>query len=307
VDTYKPSGRALGRGRRLAGLLILAGLSLTVLLGTSVPAARAQTALTATTTLGIFADFARQVSGDRVEVIQLLGDAVDVHGYQLTPGDLQSVSRSQLLIYNGFGLEPFLGQVLGGGRAGLTRVELAEGLTPLMQGQTANPHFWLDPRLAMRYVERIRDAFSAADPAGSDTYHANAERYLADLRGLDAELESQLSTIPAQNRKLVTAHDAFAYLARRYGLETVAAVLSTSAREPSPTELIGVLRQVRAAGVRRMFAEPQLNPGLVNQVAREAGIQVLPLYSDAFPPDGSVRGYVDMMRANGRSLVEGLR
>ncbi len=176
-----------------------------------------------------------------------------------------------------------------------------------MDGTGANPHFWLDPRLAMRYVERIRDAFAAQDPAGADAYQANAARYNDQLAALDAEFERQLSVIPAESRKLVTAHDAFPYFARRYGFQVIGAVLSSEAQEPSPNELIALVRQVRQQGVRAMFTEPQFNVRLLDQVARETGVRILATYSDAFPADGSIRSYVDMMRRNVSDIVDGLR
>jgi len=291
---------------RLAVGMLLATV-IGVVSGPGVPV-RAQTAITATATLGVFADFARQVGGDRVEVIQLVGDGVDPHDYQMTPNDLIAVNRSQLLIYNGYNLEPFLGQlVTGGGRPGLTLVQLTEGLTPIVDGRTPNPHFWLNPQYAARYVQNLRDAYVAADPAGADTYRANAERYLGELATLDAELESTLSVVPSQNRKLIAAHDAFPYFARRYGFELIGAVLSSEAQEPSPSELIALIRQVRQAGVRAVFTEPQFNPRLAQQLARETGIQIVPTYSDAFPPDGSIRTYTEMMRVNARNVADALR
>jgi len=272
------------------------------------PSARGQTTLTATATLGIFADFGRQVGGDRVDVIQLLGDGVDPHDYQMVPNDLANINRSQLLLYNGFDLEPFLGRIVAGGApSSLTLVQLSEGLSPIMDGRRPNPHFWLDPQLAARYVERVREAFIAADPAGADTYRANAARYLSDLSALDAEVENTLSVVPSQNRKLIAAHDAFPYFARRYGFELVGAVLSAEAQEPSPNELIALMRQVRQSGVRAVFTEPQFNPRLMEQVAREVGVLVVPTYSDALPADGSIRGYADMMRVDARNIADALR
>jgi ABC-type Zn uptake system ZnuABC Zn-binding protein ZnuA len=293
--------------RRWARLALLAALALAAVVGPT-PRAQAQSAFTAVATVGIFADFARQVGGDRVEVVQLLGDGVDPHDYQMVPNDLVTVSRAHMLLYNGVGLEPFLGQILSGaGRPELVRVQLSEGLTPIMDGSHANPHFWLDPRLAMRYVERIRDAFSAQDSAGGEAYQANAARYTEQLAALDAELETQLSVIPAANRKLVTAHDAFPYFARRYGFQVIGAVLSSEAQEPSPNELIALIRQVQQQNVRAIFTEPQFNVRLLDQVARETGVRILPTYSDAFPADGSIRSYADMMRRNVADIVEGLR
>jgi manganese/iron transport system substrate-binding protein len=299
---------ALTRTRERWGRLALLMALALAALGGPAPRAHAQTTFTAVATVGTFADFARQVGGDRVEVVQLVGDGVDPHDFQMTPNDLVTVNRAQVLLYNGYNLEPFLSQVLtGAGRAELMRVQLSEGLAPIMDGPNANPHFWLDPRLAMRYVERTRDAFTAQDPAGADAYQANAACYLDQLAALDAELESQLSVIPAANRKLVTAHDAFPYFARRYGFAVIGAVLSSEAQEPSPNELIALVRQVRQQGVRAIFTEPQFNARLLDQVARETGVRILPTYSDAFPADGSIRSYAEMMRRNVADIVDGLR
>lgn len=270
--------------------------------------ARAEPVLRAVATLGVFADFARQVGGDRVAVAQLVPDGEDVHGFQFTPGALAAVQRAQVFVYNGLQLEPFVPQVLAAaGQPGLRHVVLAEGLPPIVRDGQPNPHFWLDPRLAVHYVERIRDGFAAADPAGAATYEANAAQYVATLRALDAELEAQLSTVPPERRKLIVTHDAFSYFARRYGFEEIAAILSTEGQEPGPGEYAALLRQVRQAGVPTLFTEPQLPSRAVQQFAREAGLRLVPLYSDAFPADGSIRSYVDLMRANVRNIVEGLR
>jgi ABC-type Zn uptake system ZnuABC Zn-binding protein ZnuA len=283
-------------------------LVLLAVLGPQAPPAHGQTALTAAATIDVFADFARQVGGDRVEVIQLLGDGVDPHDYQMVPGDLANINRSQLLFYNGYNLEPWLSGVLAGAAGpGLRLVQLTEGLTPILIGNNPNPHFWMNPQLAARYVERIRDAYTTADPAGADMYQANAARYLDQLAQLDRDLESQFSQIPPENRKLVTAHDAFPYFARRYGFELIGAVLSGEAQEPSPNQMIALIRQVRQAGVRAVFTEPQFNPRLMEQVAREAGVGLVITYSDTFPADGSIRTYDQMMRANGNNITASLR
>jgi manganese/iron transport system substrate-binding protein len=299
--------RSICRTARLS-LALVPGLILLWLLGSLAAPAQGQTVLTAAATLGLFADFARQVGGDRVEVIQILGDGVDPHDYQMVPGDLTNINRSQILLYNGLNLEPWLSGILAGAAGpGLRLVQLTEGLTPIMTGNNPNPHFWLNPQFAARYVERIRDTYVAADPAGAETYQANAARYLDQLAQLDSDLESQFSQIPPANRKLVTAHDAFPYFARRYGFELIGAVLSGEAQEPSPNQMIALIRQVRQVGVHALFTEPQFNPRLMQQVAREAGVTLVATYSDAFPADGSIRTYDQMMRTNGNNITAALR
>ncbi len=288
-------------------LALAAALSVAALLGPLALPARAQTALTAAASTGIFADFIRNVGGDRVEVVQLIGDGQDVEDYQPTPQDLIGLNRSQVLFYNGGSLDTWIAQMLRAAPPNLTAIALWSGLPPIMSGPNPNPHFWLNPQYAIVYVERIRDALSAADPAGADTYRANADRYLGELRQLDADLEQQFGTIPPQNRKLVTAHDAFPYLAQRYGFELIGSVLSSEAQEPSPNELISLIRQVQQNGVRAVFVEPQFSPRLMQQVASATGTQVVVTYTDTFPADGSVHGYIDMMRLNARNIVAGLQ
>jgi ABC-type Zn uptake system ZnuABC Zn-binding protein ZnuA len=294
---------------RVAPRLLRLGLALVLLVGglAAARSARAQPALTVTTTIGLFADFARQVGGSRVEVLPMLGDGVDPHGYQMTPGDLVNVNRSQVFLYNGLGFEPFLNQVFQAMAPGVRRVALAEGLPTLTVEGVPDPHLWLDPQLAQRYVERIRDVFSEQDPAGADEYRANAERYLAELQALDREIEALLADIPPAHRKLVTTHNAFAYFARRYGFEVIGAILSSEAREPSPSELIALIRQIRSAGARAIFVEPQFNLRQVAQVVEQTNLRVMPLYSDALPPDGSIQGYIAMMRANANNIRAALR
>jgi ABC-type Zn uptake system ZnuABC Zn-binding protein ZnuA len=294
---------------RVAQCLCRLGLALALLVGGRAAArpVSAQPAFTVTTTIGLFADFARQVGGSRVEVLPMLGDGVDPHGYQMTPGDLVNINRSQVFLYNGLNFEPFLNQVFQAMAPGVRRVALAEGLPTLTVEGVPDPHLWLDPQLAQRYVERIRDVFSEQDPAGADEYRANAERYLAELEALDRELEALLADIPPAQRKLVTTHNAFAYFARRYGFEIIGAILSSEAREPSPSELIALIRQIRSAGARAIFVEPQFNIRQVAQVVEQTNLRVMPLYSDALPPDGSIQGYIAMMRANANNIRAALR
>ena len=168
-----------------------------------------------------------------------------------------------------------------------------------------NPHLWLDPRYAQLYVERMRDALSAADPAGAAEYAANAERLIAELQALDAELEQTLGVIPPERRKLVTFHDAFPYFAARYGFELVGVVLRSPGREPSAQEVAELVARIRAERVPAVFTEPQFNARILELAAADSGVRVLTLYSDAL--DARTATYFDLMRYNARQIVEGLQ
>lgn len=273
------------------------------------------------TSTTVFVDLIQRVGGDRVDAFGLVPAGADVHTYQPTPQDLQRASRARVAVWNGLGLDQIAkGTVATLGIANLVTVTLSAGIEPIdgdedeHEGETAeehaahaegNPHLWLDPTLAMRYVGQIRDALVAADPSNAQAYRANADRYLAELAALDSEAESALAAIPTDRRKLVTFHGAFPYLARRYGMEVVAVVLRSPGREPSAQEVAELVTQIRAYGVPTVYTEPQFNARILELAARDAGVEVRTLYSDTL--DNQVESYVDLMRYNVRALAEGLR
>jgi len=249
--------------------------------------------------LDLFADLARNVGGDRVEVRALLPPGADPHTFELSPGRVADVAGADLVFINGLGLEESIEDIVTT-NAGGPVVELAEGLAAIDD----NPHLWLDVQNAMRYVERIRDALIEVDQAGAGEYEANASAYREELAALDAEVEAAIAGIPEANRKLVTFHDAFPYLASRYGLEVVAVVVPSPGQEPSARAIAELTETLADTGVPAAFAEPQFDSATLDQAAAGAGVRVLDLLSDAFTDE--VASYVELMRYNVAQLVEGL-
>ena len=312
----------------LAALALLVALPLAGL-GTST--AQSGQRLRVVTSTVVLADFIQQVGGDRVDVVSLVPPGADPHTYQPTPGDVQKVLGANVAIWNGLGFDEQAEQLVAAqGIARLTVAHLAEGIQPIRampeghEGETpeehaaraggaedehghaeGNPHLWLDPTLAMRYVQTIRDTLAVADPANAATYEQNASRYLAQLAELDAWALQQVAQIPVERRKLVTFHDAFPYMARHFGLELVGVVLRSPGREPSAQEIAALVTEIKAYGIPAVYAEPQFNARILELAARDAGVQVRRLYSDSF--DSQVGSYLDLMRFNVTSLVEGLR
>ena len=251
------------------------------------------------TSLELLADLVRQVGGDRVEVNSLLPSGADPHTYELTPRRVADIAGADLLFANGLGLEGNVLDVIDE-NAGGPVVELAEGLDTLND----NPHLWLDARNAMRYVETIRDALIEQDAAGRAQYESNTDAYLEELGSLDRDLEAALQAIPPERRKLVTFHDAFPYLARRYGLEVVAVAVPSPGQEPSARDVAELTETLRSEGVPAVFKEPQFNARVLELAAAETGVRVLDLLSDAYAED--VDSYLDLMRFNLRQLQDGL-
>lgn len=282
---------------RLAALLLLFALLGAACGGSDDEAP--QTRLRAVASLEIFADMARQVGGDRVEVTALLPSGADPHTFELSPQRVVPVVEADVVFINGLGLEGNTEDVVRNNAEGIV-IELTEGLDTLGD----NPHLWLDVDLAARYVERIRDAFVEFDPEGHDVYEANAEGYLGVLRRLDLEMEAAIQTIPPESRKLVTPHDAFPYLAERYGLEVVAVVTTSPGQSPSARSVAELTEKLSSEHVPAVFREPQSNSDVLEQAAEEAGVEVFELLSDAFTE--GVDSYVELMRFNMEQLIEGL-
>lgn len=277
------------------------------------------------TSISVFSDMVRQVGGDRVTVLSLIPPGADAHTYQPGPQDVRRLGDVRAIFINGAGLEESLMGVLeNNAPAGARMVELSAGLTPItyeaaevgpgeeehageehQEHEGGNPHFWLNVQNAKRYVERIRDTLVEVDPEGRTAYASNTERYLRELDETDAYIKSQIATIPPAQRKLVTFHDAFPYFAEAYGLELVGFVVRAPGREPSAREIKELGDTIREENVRTVFKEPQLNAKVLDRAAKDAGVKVDVLYSDALTKE--ITTYTQMMRRNADTIARGLQ
>lgn len=261
-------------------------------------------------------EFARDVGGNRVNVLPILGPNDDPHDYQPTADDARKIAQADLILANGIGLEPWLDVLARNARSGTSVVKVAEvAQIHVEKGgpdePEGDPHVWQDPTDAQKMVIAIRDTLAKAEPAGQAAYTANAASYNAQLDQLDQQIKQQIDTIPPDQRKLVTNHDAFGYYARRYGLTIVGTVipsLSTEA-EPSAGEVQQLIQAIKSQGVKAIYTETNLNPKLEEQVAQQAGVKIYSnLYGDALGAPGSPGAtYVGAMLFNTREIVDGLR
>jgi manganese/iron transport system substrate-binding protein len=256
------------------------------------------------TSIELFADLIRQVGGERAQVTALVPADADPHTYEPVPSKVVDVSEADLVLINGVGLEEtLLSLIKNNVRSGVPIIEMSAGLPVLDAGNqgTGNPHLWLNVRNAMHYVEVARDALIQVDPAGEAEYGANAQNYLAELEGLDRQVEQSIASIPAERRKLVTFHDAYPYFAERYGLTVVAVVVRSPGQEPSASDVADLATTIRAENVPAVFKEPEFNARVLELAAKDAGVEVCTLYSDAF--QGDVDSYVKLMQFNASELV----
>ena len=260
------------------------------------------TRVKAVASLAIFADFVRQVGGDRVDVSTLIPAGADPHTYDPPPARVVTLTHADLVIVNGLGLEAALQDVIEENTPSSTPIiVLSQGLSVTNDDESANPHLWLDVQNAIAYVERIRDALVEIDPASAESYRANADSYLAELRALDEEVAAAIDSIPSDRRKLVTFHDAFPYLAQRYGLQVVGVVVASPGKEPSAKDVADLVDAIAAEDVPAVFKEPEFNARILELAADDAGVQVCTLYSHAL--DKKVDTYVKLMRFDAKELV----
>jgi anchored repeat ABC transporter substrate-binding protein len=165
-----------------------------------------------------------------------------------------------------------------------------------------DPHLWQNVDNAKAYVEVIANALIEIDPEGRETYEANRDAYLAELDDLDAEVAAAIDAIPEADRQLITTHDAFGYLADRYGMQVAGFVVPNPAAEPSAKQVEQLTETIADLEVNAVFVEPNLHAraDVLRQVAEDQGVQVCTLHGDALPEASPT--YVDMMRQNAAEL-----
>ena len=255
-------------------------------------------------TNSLLADLAGQVGGNLVEVTTLVPPGIDVHAFQLKPSNNLAIGLADLLLSNGGGLDDFLNPVLrNSAQPEAIWIIVAEGLEPSALLENGDPHFWLDPALAIDYVMQIRDGLVEVDPKHQSNYWANADTYIGQISALDQDIEELLSRVAQERRHLVTYHDAFGHLARRYSWEATA-LAPDDGRDVAPRTLAKLLMRVNRDGLPSVFVEPQFQQRLLTRTAREAGIRVGVIYS--LPGPGAPT-YLDMMRYNAESIARELR
>ena len=281
------------------------------------------------TSTGFLADMARNVAGERAAVTSLIPSATDPHVFQPTPSHLRETAGADLVVLNGAGLESQLADMLREAGGDAPVIEAAAGLEPRTpqpgepahehengdgddaHDDEADPHFWLDPMLAVSYVTTIRDALIEVDPAGAEEYERNAEAYIAELNELDRWIAAQVETIAPGDRQLVMNHVSHGYFADRYGLRIVGAVIPgvSSGETPSARDLAELVATVRATGVKAIFVDIGEDPGLARQIAEETGVEVvddLRVHSLS-EPGGGAATYIEMLRHDTQRIVEALR
>ncbi len=266
----------------------------------------------ATTT--IIADVVSNIGGDHIALTTLIPAGVDPHSYAASPADLKALSEAQVIFENGLQLEESLAAVLenhdGNGVVATVNAGVATIAFNGAEFAGADPHTWMNVQNVIHWTKNIEQVLSGLDPANAAAYAAAAKVYQATLAELDAEVQAAATSLPPDQRKLVTDHEALGYFAQAYGFTIIGALVpsfSTMAA-PSAQELAALQDQIKTEGVKAIFVGNSANPTLAEQIANDLGVRVITLYPESLSPaDGPAPTYVALMRYNIQAIVAALR
>ncbi|MGH8887436.1 MAG: metal ABC transporter substrate-binding protein [Egibacteraceae bacterium] len=269
--------------------------------------------------LGVVASFyplavaAEQVGGERVRVTNLTPAGAEPHDLELDPRQTKELLEAGVAVVMGRGFQPAVERTAGQ-RQGVT-VEVLRALPVSQDGEVApegqaaglDPHVWLDPVLMADVVDRVAAALARAAPADADGFRARAREYRSQLEVLHRDYERGLGT--CKRREIVTAHETFGWLAKRYGLRQLGIAGLSPEAEPDPRRLAELAALVRRDGVTTIFTEALVSPAVAQALAREAGVRTVVLNPlEGLTEEEIARGatYVSVMRDNLAVLREAL-
>ncbi len=272
------------------------------------------------TTTGQVADMVANVGGDRVQVRALMGPGIDPHLYKASARDVERLRSADIIFYNGLHLEAKMGEVIE--QLGRNKPVLAVGeavdparlISPDAFQRSHDPHIWFDVELWSQAIPAVVAILSEKDPAHADGYRERGAEYTAQLAELNVYVTQQLETIPPQQRVMITAHDAFNYLGRAYGLEVRGLQGISTATEAGTRDVQELAAHIAELKIPAIFIESSVSPRAVNAVkeaVKSRGFEVViggEIFSDALGDKDTPAGtYIGMVRYNVDTITAALR
>ena len=264
----------------------------------------------------VICDLTAQIAVDAVQLDCLIPPDQDPHTYEATPSDREAVERADLVLYGGLNFEPAIIDMTTASESEAPKIALHdEAVQQLIEVEEEgevepDPHIWHDVENGLAMVALIRDNLVAVDPDNADVYTENAEQLTAELQALDTWIPEQIATIPAEQRRLITTHDAMSYYAQAYGLTVEGTLLGVSTEdEPTAAKVNELATSIRDKAIPIIFAELTANDRVLKTVADEAGVAISEqvLMADGLGPEDSPQGtYTGMLVYNTCTIVDGL-
>ncbi len=272
------------------------------------------------TTVAPLTNIVYNVGGDRIDLHGIIPEGTDSHTFEPAPSDAKVLSRADIIFFNGLHLESPTEKLAKANKKPSTPLIYFGDQTisksnwvfdfsfPEDKGDP-NPHLWMNPVYARRYVEIARDELVKADPLNASYYEQNTKQFIQKIDQLDQVIQSAVQTIPAQNRKLLTYHDSWTYFARRYGFEVIGAIQPSDFSEPSPQDVANLITQLKQEHVPAIFGSEVFPSKVLNQIAKEVGIQwISTLRDDDLPGEKNSpeHTYIGMMVEDVRTMTTAL-
>lgn len=311
------------RGSLKKLMAVLACLTLAVMLaacGTKDAFSGSEGKIKITATIGMITDVVKEIGGEHVEVIGLMGSGVDPHLYKASQGDIAKLDQADIVFYNGLHLEGKMVEIFERMEKKKPTVAVASKIdtSQLRAGDEEmgefDPHIWFDVRLWMTATETIRDALIEFDSAHAADYQKNADAYLKQLEQLHKEVTDKINTIPESSRVLVTAHDAFGYFGDAYGIKVMGLQGLSTASEAGTKDVTDLRDYLIENKIKAVFIETSVPDKAIKAViqgAKEKGHELKiggELFSDAMGKDGTPEGtYIGMVRHNVDTIVNALK
>ena len=272
------------------------------------------------TTVSPITSIVENIGGTRIDLEGVVPEGVNSHTFEPAPSVATLLSQADLIILNGLFLEePTLEMARANMKSGAVILSLGDGTIsredwmfdfsfPESDGHP-NPHLWPDPILALKYAELVKDALSSADPENAEYYGGNLDKFGQRIQELDEKIRIAVSTVPPENRKLLTYHDSWAYFAKRYGMEVVGAAQPSDFAEPSSREVARLIDQVREASIPAIFGSEVFPSDVLETIANESGAEYVDqLRDDDLPggPGDPRHSYLGLMLQNLEIMVSSL-
>ena len=257
------------------------------------------------------ADIAKQVGGERVNVITILPIGASPHTFEPTPQQVKDVSDARLFLEIGAGLEFWADKIIKSEQLPHLKTIVASEGIHLLEGdehghehehESGNPHIWLDPVLVKGIVNKIEKSLVSLDPEGTIYYQKMATDYLQELDRLDAEIKKTVAGFRV--REYITFHPAWAYFGLRYKIKEAGVIEETPGREPTPKQVKAIIDNIRKSGIKAVFAEPQFSSRTAEAIAENTGAKVLFLDPIGNPEIPNRSTYLDLMRYNLKVMKE---
>jgi len=274
----------------------------------------------------VLTDIARNVGGDRVDVIEIVKAGTDPHAFEPTPGDIKKMAGAKLVLASGLGFESYLDKLkssLGGGPVFVVGGDAVKPIMGFEEGcgedhdhaghehadpkNTPDPHWFHSIKNAKLVTTQIRDAFIKADPSDAAIFEANATAFQSKLDELARWAKVEIAKLPKSKRILVTSHDALGYFARDYAFKVLPVEGISTTEQPSSKKISALIEEIRTAGVKSIFAENIENPKVLQQITNETGAKIGGVvYADGLGT-GKAGTYDGMMRTNVSTIVGALK